>query len=95
MEPQTLITEIAEGLKRVDGVSAVVLGGSRARGTHRPDSDIDVGIEGKLEAEGFFGLWQAIEEGAPGWQVELVELDRTRAPFADRVRIEGELVYEA
>ena len=42
MEPQTLITEIAERLTQVDGVSAVVLGGSR--GTHTPESDIDLGI---------------------------------------------------
>ena len=44
MEPQTLITEIAERLTQVDGVSAVVLGGSRARGTHTPESDIDLGL---------------------------------------------------
>ncbi|MEV0618968.1 nucleotidyltransferase domain-containing protein [Nonomuraea sp. NPDC050404] len=35
---------IAERLVAVPGVVAVVLGGSRARGTHRPDSDIDLGL---------------------------------------------------
>ncbi|MFI7704946.1 nucleotidyltransferase domain-containing protein [Nonomuraea sp. NPDC049480] len=35
---------IAARLVRVPGVVAVVLGGSRARGTHRPDSDIDLGL---------------------------------------------------
>lgn len=74
---------------------AYLFGSLLLPGQFRPDSDIDVGIEGKLEAEDFFGLWRAIEEHAPGWQAELVELDRTRAQFADRVRIEGELVYEA
>ena len=74
---------------------AYLFGSVLLPGQFRPDSDIDVGIEGKLEAEDFFGLWRAIEEGAPGWQVELVELDRTRVPFAGRVRLEGELVYEA
>ena len=41
-------TGLAEGLAgrlgEVDGVEAVVLGGSRARGEARPDSDVDVGI---------------------------------------------------
>ncbi len=35
---------MADELARVEGVEAVVLGGSRARGTHRPDSDVDLGL---------------------------------------------------
>ncbi|MEU6715646.1 nucleotidyltransferase domain-containing protein [Nonomuraea sp. NPDC046802] len=35
---------IASRLEKISGVVAVVLGGSRARGTHRPDSDIDLGL---------------------------------------------------
>ncbi|MEV4803182.1 nucleotidyltransferase domain-containing protein [Nonomuraea sp. NPDC049421] len=35
---------IARRLAAVHGVVAVTLGGSRARGTHRPDSDIDLGL---------------------------------------------------
>ncbi|WP_237104262.1 nucleotidyltransferase family protein [Nonomuraea sp. MG754425] len=35
---------IAGRLAAVPGVVAVALGGSRARGTHRPDSDIDLGL---------------------------------------------------
>ncbi|MFI5841391.1 nucleotidyltransferase domain-containing protein [Catenuloplanes sp. NPDC051500] len=38
------LREIAELLTGVGGVEAVVLGGSRARGTHRPDSDYDLGL---------------------------------------------------
>jgi hypothetical protein len=36
--------ELAARLATVGGVVAVVLGGSRARGTHRPDSDVDLGL---------------------------------------------------
>lgn len=36
--------EMARDLCRVDGIRAVALGGSRARGTHRPDSDVDLGL---------------------------------------------------
>ena len=35
---------LAERLTSVDGVVGVVLGGSRARGEHMPESDVDLGI---------------------------------------------------
>jgi predicted nucleotidyltransferase len=38
------IFDIANHIQRIPGVTAVVLGGSRARGTARADSDIDLGI---------------------------------------------------
>ena len=38
------LNEIADRLVAVGGVVGVVLGGSRARGTHRPDSDYDLGL---------------------------------------------------
>jgi len=39
-----LIDSIVSKLRSIINVEAVVLGGSRASGTHRPDSDIDLGI---------------------------------------------------
>jgi hypothetical protein len=42
MEIQTLIDQIVDQVKTVKGVSAIALGGSRARGTHTPQSDIDL-----------------------------------------------------
>ncbi len=44
MDNKTLLEEIIAELQRVEGVRAVVLGGSRARGVHTPKSDIDLGI---------------------------------------------------
>ncbi|MDT0391065.1 nucleotidyltransferase domain-containing protein [Streptomyces dubilierae] len=38
------LAEIAHRLSAVGGVVGVCLGGSRARGTHRPDSDFDLGL---------------------------------------------------
>jgi len=39
-----LIAEIASRLSSVEEIAAVALGGSYARGTQRPDSDIDLGL---------------------------------------------------
>lgn len=38
------IADMAARLTAVPGIRAVALGGSRARGTHRPDSDWDLGL---------------------------------------------------
>ncbi|WP_436791612.1 nucleotidyltransferase domain-containing protein [Yinghuangia sp. YIM S10712] len=38
------LVEIAGRLAQVGGILGVCLGGSRARGTHRPDSDFDLGL---------------------------------------------------
>ncbi len=41
---ETIIQDMAERLARVPGVVGVMLGGSRARGEHRPGSDWDLGV---------------------------------------------------
>lgn len=41
---QNILNKVSEELKNVPGVVGVVLGGSRARGTHHATSDIDIGI---------------------------------------------------
>ncbi|MFD3454641.1 nucleotidyltransferase domain-containing protein [Streptomyces sp. NPDC058691] len=42
--PAPPVAAMAEALSGVPGVVGVLLGGSRARGTHRPDSDWDLGV---------------------------------------------------
>ncbi|MCL4559749.1 MAG: nucleotidyltransferase domain-containing protein [Chloroflexi bacterium] len=44
VEKQALLDALVESLSAVQGVRAVVLGGSYARGTQRPDSDLDIGL---------------------------------------------------
>ncbi len=41
---QAILDRVVLNLKDVPGIDAIVLGGSRARGTNLPDSDIDIGI---------------------------------------------------
>lgn len=41
---RAIAVQMAEQLLAVDGVVGVTLGGSRARGTHAPGSDLDLGV---------------------------------------------------
>lgn len=43
-EIKVILDKIVTALSTVSGIQAIVLGGSRARGTHSPSSDIDIGI---------------------------------------------------
>ncbi|MFJ6795073.1 nucleotidyltransferase domain-containing protein [Streptomyces sp. NPDC091268] len=67
------IAELADRLTGVRGVRAVALGGSRARGTHRPDSDWDLGLyyRGDLDLAALSALaaevtGAAVEVAPPG-----------------------------
>jgi len=44
MDVTGIIDEVVVELKKVSGVESIVLGGSRARGTHTDASDVDLGI---------------------------------------------------
>ncbi|QJD85965.1 nucleotidyltransferase family protein [Cohnella herbarum] len=44
MGPDNTISKLVNSLKQINGVRAIVLGGSRARGSHTDNSDIDIGI---------------------------------------------------
>jgi predicted nucleotidyltransferase len=41
---EPLLRQLVDHLKPVRGIKAIVLGGSYARGTQRPDSDLDIGL---------------------------------------------------
>jgi predicted nucleotidyltransferase len=44
VDDDAFLDHVADYLGRLPGVSAVTLGGSRAEGIHRPDSDWDFSI---------------------------------------------------
>ncbi|SCD41986.1 Nucleotidyltransferase domain-containing protein, partial [Streptomyces sp. SolWspMP-sol7th] len=60
---------MAARLTDVDGIVAVALGGSRARGLHRPDSDYDLGLyyRGGLDTAALRALaGEGVEVSEPG-----------------------------
>jgi predicted nucleotidyltransferase len=65
------LQSLADRLTTVEGVVGVVLGGSRARGDHTPDSDVDLGIyyRGDLDVAGL----GAIARDLAGPEAEVTE----------------------
>jgi hypothetical protein len=69
------LRRLAEDVASVRGVRAVALGGSRARGTHRPDSDFDLGVyvdaevdrDGLAEVASRWAEGEAVVAAAGGW----------------------------
>lgn len=43
-EIRSVLDKVVAALTAISGIEAVVLGGSRARGTQSSESDIDIGI---------------------------------------------------
>ena len=65
------LQSLADRLTTVEGVVGVVLGGSRARGDHTPDSDVDLGIyyDGDLD----IAALAAIARNVAGRDAEITE----------------------
>lgn len=65
--PQRVLA-MADRLAEIPGVVAVVLGGSRAIGMHRPDSDVDLGMyyRGSLDVAALRGLADEVADEVLG-----------------------------
>ena len=88
---EEVLSAIAECACRA-GVDRVVLFGSRARGRHRPKSDIDLAVFGGDQTR--FAL--SVDEEAPTLlQFDFVNMDGTVSDeLKDRVAQEGLVLYE-
>lgn len=66
--------------------------GSRARGDHRPFSDIDIALQapdGAIPREHLAALREAFEESCIPYRVDLVDLAQADEHLLDAVRSEG------
>lgn len=82
--------EIRKAVESIPGISILVVFGSRARGTHRPDSDLDVAVlpDGTLRGSRWHfqaDIAVALADLSPEGRVDVVFLDQ--APVALRQRI--------
>jgi predicted nucleotidyltransferase len=69
------------------GAGSVVLFGSIARGDARPDSDVDLAVEGLPPAVYFAAVADLM--AALGCTVDLVRLEEAPASLAERIAAEG------
>lgn len=84
---------VQKAVANFPSVKRVFLFGSVTRpNAFRPDSDVDVAIEG-LGLADYFPTWRAIEEAAPGWTIDVRDITQP-SDFAGRVRATGKLIYE-
>ncbi len=88
------VTEAVEkAIINFPSVKRVFLFGSVTRpNAFRPDSDVDVAVEG-LGVADYFSIWRALEEAAPGWTIDLRDITQP-SDFSERVRSTGKLIYE-
>ena len=69
--------------------------GSRARGDHRPRSDVDLAIEAPhADRRTWIALCDAADEAETLLRIDLVRLDEAPPELADCVRGEGVVLYE-
>jgi len=95
---EALKEEIARRSEPIEGISALLVFGSRARGTERPDSDLDVavlpgvgddpGARRKLQTR----LAVALADLAPEGRVDVVFLDEASDLLRQRVLETGQLL---
>jgi len=95
MEP--LDEDITHAVQDLPGISVLVVFGSRARGTHRPDSDLDVAVlPATLDSRGRRHLQAdlavALADLAPEGRVDVVLLDEADDVLRQRIMETGRVL---
>ncbi len=72
---------------------AYLFGSITREGAFHAASDIDIAIEGKIDAETYFALWHALERALPDWAIDLRD-PFTLSRFTAIMERRGELIYE-
>ena len=62
-------------------------------GGFKPYSDIDIAVEGILDAERFFALLEDVQK-LTAFPVDLVQIEKIAPEYADDIRRNGKLLYE-
>lgn len=99
MEPERIegvLRELFSDESRAEGLAAVYLFGSIARGTPRPGSDVDIGVLYAGEPPGLerFRLEGEIERRLGGVPVQLVVLNTAPVDLVHRVLRDGKLLLD-
>ncbi len=93
---EDITQKVVDLLKQDLNPQRIILFGSRAKGTAKPYSDIDIAIEGgkALDHRERRKLKEKIEEISGIYTVDLIFLDLVEKDFAELVKKTGKVLYE-
>jgi len=94
--PDTTTRTIRQILAEVPAVEKAVIYGSRAKGTHRPGSDIDLTLYGQgLDLDRLGNIATQLEESPIPYQVDLSLFDHIdHAGLRDHIERVGQVFYQ-
>ena len=73
----------------------VILFGSRAKGTHKPGSDVDIALVGpELSFDDLLRLSSKLDELNQPWKFDLLLYNNVDADVAAHIKRVGKLIYE-
>lgn len=93
--PAATLDFICETLAQEPAVQKAILFGSRAKGTHRPGSDIDLALVGEgLDFDVIGRLARAFEESSLPYYVDLCWLEAIEQPaLREHIERVGQVLY--
>ena len=94
--PQTTTRTIRHILAQAPAVEKAVIYGSRAKGTHRPGSDIDLTLFGqRLDLDILGGIATALHDSSIPYQVDLSLFDHIdHTALRDHIKRVGKVFYQ-
>jgi len=92
--PPAAIEGIVQTLSRHAGVDAAILYGSRAKGTHRPGSDIDLTLTGKLDYDELLVIETELDALMLPYRIDLSLFDQLdNLELIEHIRRVGQTLY--
>jgi predicted nucleotidyltransferase len=89
-----LETRVRAVLRRHPEISSAAIFGSRAQGTHKPTSDVDLALWGRLDPLGAEALAAELDELPLPYRFDVVAFDHVQLPeLRENIRTTGRVMY--
>lgn len=87
--------QIIEILKEFNSIEKVIIYGSRAKGTQREGSDIDITLFGSVTRQDVNDLWQKLDDSYIPYLFDISIYDQLNSPsLKDHINRVGKVFYE-
>lgn len=88
------IESICDVLRRYSGIVSARIYGSRARGTHKPYSDIDIAVSGDIDFQDSFRLHEDMDDLLMPYKIDVTVYNKVQnAALIDHINREGKDLY--